>query len=373
MRRNVRNITLMGIAALVLGGVAVAASGTFDSPPTDAVASDGFAATDRSTSTTIAAFRTHAKLDSRARCRGWCGRDSRRSHRRRHWSATTATQAPTTPTDGAEDREDRGPDGLDRQGQVRRSVRRGIAHRDRERWVRRQLVDVDERASRATRSRSTTRAPATPVSDNRAQAGQLTIRVPAEKFDATRAALSGLGDVENESINGQDVCSQLVDLGARITSLKAEEAAFQTLLGKATAIGDVLQIQDQLFNVRTQIEQLAGAAGEPRRPGDVLDDHRLDVRARRGVHAAARVRALDPRQGVGRRDGRRAQRARRHGRDPRLRSAARVARPRSGWACGASPVRGVVAAGQPSSSSRWRRSHSSMWRASSARPCSRTS
>ena len=78
----------------------------------------------------------------------------------------------------------------------------------------------------------------------------------AAKFDATRAALSGLGDVDNESINGQDVSSQLVDLGARITSLKAEEQAFQTLLGKATAIGDVLQIQDQLFNVRTQIEEL---------------------------------------------------------------------------------------------------------------------
>ena len=84
--------------------------------------------------------------------------------------------------------------------------------------------------------------------------------MPAEKFDATRAALSGLGEVDTETINGQDVSSQLVDLGARITSLKAEEAAFQTLLGKATEIGDILQIQDQLFNVRTQIEQLRGAS-----------------------------------------------------------------------------------------------------------------
>ena len=31
MRRNVRNITLVGVAALVLGGVAVASSGSFDS------------------------------------------------------------------------------------------------------------------------------------------------------------------------------------------------------------------------------------------------------------------------------------------------------------------------------------------------------
>jgi hypothetical protein len=83
---------------------------------------------------------------------------------------------------------------------------------------------------------------------NRPRAGQLVIRVPAEQFDRTRAALA--------AINGYEVTSQLVDLDARLTTLRAEEAAFQSLLSQATEIGDILQIQDQLFMVRTQIEQL---------------------------------------------------------------------------------------------------------------------
>jgi hypothetical protein len=91
---------------------------------------------------------------------------------------------------------------------------------------------------------------------NRPRAGQLVIRVPAEHFGRTRAALAALGTLDSESINGYEVTSQLVDLDARLTTLRAEEAAFQSLLSQATEIGDILQIQDQLFMVRTQIEQL---------------------------------------------------------------------------------------------------------------------
>ena len=205
-------------------------------------------------------------------------------------------------------------------------------------------------------STSTTGFPGNPIplddtsaqsgSDSRARAGQLTIRVPAEKFDATRAALSGLGEVDTETINGQDVSSQLVDLGARITSLKAEEAAFQTLLGKATEIGDILQIQDQLFNVRTQIEQLEA---EQANLNDQSTFSTITVSMYEpGVaFARTRSRADDPVEGVGRRDRRRAQRPRRDGRDPRLRGAAR--RPRARRMGRVEPHRSVAA---PSSLSR---------------------
>ena len=65
MRRNVRNVTLVGFAALVLGGVAVAASGAFDSTPTDSVARES--ATGDAVAgapTTIAAFSNDAKVES---------------------------------------------------------------------------------------------------------------------------------------------------------------------------------------------------------------------------------------------------------------------------------------------------------------------
>ena len=101
--------------------------------------------------------------------------------------------------------------------------------------------------------------------------------MPVDQFDETRAALAALGCLDSESINGYEVTSQLVDIDARLTTLRAEEAAFQSLLGEATEIGDILQIQDQLFMIRTQIEQLEAEKANLQRPGDVLDDQRVDV------------------------------------------------------------------------------------------------
>jgi hypothetical protein len=88
--------------------------------------------------------------------------------------------------------------------------------------------------------------------------GTLVVRVPAAEFDAVRRELSRLGDVQDERLSGDDVSSQLVDYKARIVSLQAQEDALRTLLGRANAVGEVLQVQGQLFDVRRQIEQLQG-------------------------------------------------------------------------------------------------------------------
>jgi hypothetical protein len=92
--------------------------------------------------------------------------------------------------------------------------------------------------------------------DRRPSSGQLTVRVPAERFDDTRRALGQLGTVEQESLRGEDVSGQLVDQEARLRSLQAQEESLRTLLAKATNVGEVLQVQNALFEVRQQIEQL---------------------------------------------------------------------------------------------------------------------
>jgi len=94
------------------------------------------------------------------------------------------------------------------------------------------------------------------ASVDEARSGQLTVRVPADRFDTVRQALSGLGEVESQSIRGEDVSGQLVDYEARLTSLQAQEGALRTLVGQAKAVGEVLQVQSSLFDVRQQIEQL---------------------------------------------------------------------------------------------------------------------
>lgn len=85
---------------------------------------------------------------------------------------------------------------------------------------------------------------------------RLTLRVPVARLDDLLAELPSVGTVESKSLKGDDVSSQLVDMEARLTNLRAEEAAFRAILAKATAIGDVLNVQQQVFGVRQQIEVL---------------------------------------------------------------------------------------------------------------------
>ncbi|MEA2684834.1 MAG: hypothetical protein QOE93_29 [Actinomycetota bacterium] len=92
---------------------------------------------------------------------------------------------------------------------------------------------------------------------DKAKAGELTVRIPSDRFDAARRDLAGLGKVEYQALRGEDVSGQLVDYDARLKSLTAQEEALRGLLTRATAVGEVLEVQNSLFNVRQQIEQLS--------------------------------------------------------------------------------------------------------------------
>ncbi len=91
---------------------------------------------------------------------------------------------------------------------------------------------------------------------DKARSGDLTVRVPSDRFDAARRDLAALGKVEYQALRGEDVSGQLVDYDARLKSLAAQEEALRGLLGRATAVGEVLQVQTSLFDVRQQVEQL---------------------------------------------------------------------------------------------------------------------
>jgi hypothetical protein len=89
----------------------------------------------------------------------------------------------------------------------------------------------------------------------------LTIRVPADHptFQATLERLRGLSErVVDEQSQAQDVTEEYVDLDARLRTLKASEETMLGLLSKATRMEDILQIQRELTQVRTQIEQIQG-------------------------------------------------------------------------------------------------------------------
>lgn len=93
--------------------------------------------------------------------------------------------------------------------------------------------------------------------DGEQQVATVTYRIPAAQWDAALVALRGLSEkVLAEQTQTQDVTGDVLDLGARITNLQATEAALQGIMTKATKITDVLAVQQQLTEVRGQIEQL---------------------------------------------------------------------------------------------------------------------
>jgi hypothetical protein len=88
--------------------------------------------------------------------------------------------------------------------------------------------------------------------------GQLTIRVPSSRFQQALGQLKTLGRVEGQTLSGQDVTAQYVDLQARRRNWEAQERALLALMARATTIGQTLRIQNELSQVQMRIEELKG-------------------------------------------------------------------------------------------------------------------
>lgn len=92
---------------------------------------------------------------------------------------------------------------------------------------------------------------------------QLTIMVPAKKFEETLDALRKLAvDILSESVSGQDVTEEYMDLEARLKNLEAAEEELRELLatvkertGKAE---DIMAIYRELTHIREEIERVKG-------------------------------------------------------------------------------------------------------------------
>jgi hypothetical protein len=89
--------------------------------------------------------------------------------------------------------------------------------------------------------------------------GQISIRVPSDRFDEAFDKLRKLAvNVPNESTNSQDVTEQYTDLQAQLRNLEATEAQYLEILKKAEKVEDILAVQRELSSVRGQIEQVKG-------------------------------------------------------------------------------------------------------------------
>jgi len=82
-------------------------------------------------------------------------------------------------------------------------------------------------------------------------------RIPAARWEETLTSLRRLATVRDQQIKTDEVTGTVVDLGARISNLRATEAALQAIMAKAVKIEDVLDVQSQLTETRGQIEELS--------------------------------------------------------------------------------------------------------------------
>ncbi|MBL7486627.1 DUF4349 domain-containing protein, partial [Frankia sp. AgW1.1] len=96
------------------------------------------------------------------------------------------------------------------------------------------------------------------TSDDVPQSATITIRVPAASFGKLQDAVTGVGTVQSSTTSSQDVTAQYVDLQAREDALTTSRGTYLTLLSKATTVGDILAVQQQIDGVQTQIEQIEG-------------------------------------------------------------------------------------------------------------------
>lgn len=87
----------------------------------------------------------------------------------------------------------------------------------------------------------------------------VSIKVPSQHFLALMDDISTLaGKLDRKNIQSDDVTSEFIDLQARAKAKKVLEARYLELLAKANKISEMLEIERELNNVRTDIESMEG-------------------------------------------------------------------------------------------------------------------
>lgn len=92
-----------------------------------------------------------------------------------------------------------------------------------------------------------------------AASGNITVRVPEDKRSEALATFKNLAiKIVSEHVSGYDVTDQYTDLQAQLEVLNKTKTKFEEILDKATQVPDLLNVQRELINLQTQIDQVKG-------------------------------------------------------------------------------------------------------------------
>ena len=93
-------------------------------------------------------------------------------------------------------------------------------------------------------------------STSAARSARLTARIPSEKLDGYLAGISKQSNVTRKSESTEDVTLQYVDLQSHKKALLAEQESLLSMMEQAESIEDIIAINEQLTDVRYQIESM---------------------------------------------------------------------------------------------------------------------
>ncbi|MBQ4641571.1 MAG: DUF4349 domain-containing protein [Oscillospiraceae bacterium] len=86
--------------------------------------------------------------------------------------------------------------------------------------------------------------------------GNLTIRIPAEKVDQFVLHIGDTSNIISSNEDVDDISLQYVATESRIKALEAQQTRLLELLEQAETMEDLLKIDSQLTNVRSELEQV---------------------------------------------------------------------------------------------------------------------
>ena len=92
--------------------------------------------------------------------------------------------------------------------------------------------------------------------DGSGASAAMDIRIPARRFDSVMGGVSGIGKVREHSVSAEDLTGDITDSSARLRNLRRTETDMLAIMDRSGSVGQILNVETQLSQVREQIEQL---------------------------------------------------------------------------------------------------------------------
>lgn len=120
----------------------------------------------------------------------------------------------------------------------------------------RQITSIAERAGGFVVE---SQATSSDVRSTRRDIVNISIRVPSQKFADALEEIRRTGTrIVVESVKGEDVTEEFIDVEARLRAKKALEMQFMEIMKRANGVNDALNVQSEIADVRGEIERIEG-------------------------------------------------------------------------------------------------------------------